>query len=56
VTNAGQMVFAGTPCYELKVITQSGLEQSHYYNVSNYFLVSMLSRVTSEAGQDRLLR
>ncbi len=50
VTYAGETSFEGTKCYVLKLITQSGLEQTHYYNASNYLLAGMSERVTTETG------
>ncbi|HWI57066.1 MAG TPA: serine hydrolase domain-containing protein [Bacillota bacterium] len=50
VAYVGETSFDGTRCYALKVITQSGLEQTHYYNASNYLLAGMVARVTLETG------
>ena len=46
---AGETNFEGTRCHELKLITKSGLEVTHYYNVSNYLLAGVLGRVTVES-------
>ena len=50
----GETTFEGKKCYELKLVTKSGLEQSHYYNTSNYFLAGVVERVTTETGPTRL--
>ena len=46
----GEIRFEGARCYELKIKTQSGLEQTHYYNATNYLLAGMLERVTLDTG------
>jgi CubicO group peptidase (beta-lactamase class C family) len=48
VAYAGETNFEGTKCHELKLITQSGREETHYYNVSNYLLAGVLEKVTVE--------
>jgi serine-type D-Ala-D-Ala carboxypeptidase/endopeptidase len=50
VTYAGQTSFDGVLCHELKLITQSGLEQTHYYNATNDLLAGTLHRVTGDDG------
>jgi serine-type D-Ala-D-Ala carboxypeptidase/endopeptidase len=50
VTYLGQTTFDGIPCHELKLVTQSGLERTHYYNATNYLQVGSLHRVTGDDG------
>ena len=51
VALAGETSFDNTRCYELKLITGSGLEQTHYYNVTNYLLAGTVRRATADTGQ-----
>ena len=50
VAFAGQTLFEGTRCYELKLVTQSGREKTHYYNATNYLLAGAVDRVTVETN------
>jgi CubicO group peptidase (beta-lactamase class C family) len=52
VTYVGEASFDGIPCHELKLVTQSGLEQAHFYNATNYLLAGMSHRTTGDAGPD----
>ena len=55
VAYVGETVFDGKKCYELSFVTKSGLEQTHYYDASNYFLAGQAERVTTEAGPTRFV-
>jgi CubicO group peptidase (beta-lactamase class C family) len=48
VAYIGETLFQGTQCYELKLTTLSGREQTHYYNASNFFLAGISEQVTVE--------
>jgi D-alanyl-D-alanine-carboxypeptidase/D-alanyl-D-alanine-endopeptidase len=54
VVVVGKTPFEGTSCHELKIITESGLEQTHYYNATNYFLAGVVERTTGDTGPIRL--
>jgi CubicO group peptidase (beta-lactamase class C family) len=50
VRYAGLSSLEGMECHELKILTQSGLEQTHYYSASNYLLAGTLERITTVTG------
>lgn len=50
VAYVGEASFDGTRCYELKLVTQSGREQTHYYNSTNYLLAGSSQKVTIDSG------
>jgi len=50
MTYVGQTSFDGIPCHELKLVTQSGLEQTHYYNATNFLLAGTVHRVMEDTG------
>ena len=50
VAYVGEASFDGTRCYELKLVTQSGRELTHYYNTTNYLLAGSTQKVTIYSG------
>ena len=42
VTNLGETGFEGHRCHQLRLVRQSGNEETHYYDVTNHFLAGIV--------------